>query len=150
MSAMMAILKMFHDRQSTYVSVLTTLQQIQNERRKWKKRARKYGKELRVAQHEIGGFMDALETCRQQFVSIVRERDANHDQIMQLTHERDDAMYLAQTRNNARVMAEIRAKVRENELLRQIEELQIDVHHLNNHINLIPHPILEYPMVGGP
>jgi len=27
MSAMMAILKMFHDRQSTYVSVLTALQQ---------------------------------------------------------------------------------------------------------------------------
>ena len=47
-------------------------------------------------------------------------------------------------------MAEIRVEVRENELLRQIEELQIDVHRLNNQINLIPHPILEYPMVGGP
>jgi len=50
--------------------------------------------------------MDALETRRQQFVSVVSERDANHDQIMQLTHERDDAVRLAQTRNNARVMAE--------------------------------------------
>ena len=65
MSAMMAILKMFHDRQGTYVSVLIALQQAQNERRKWQKCARKYGKELRVAQHEIGGFMDALETHRQ-------------------------------------------------------------------------------------
>jgi len=47
-------------------------------------------------------------------------------------------------------MAEIRAEIRENELLHQIEELQIDVHRLNNQINLIPYPILEYPMVGGP
>ena len=47
-------------------------------------------------------------------------------------------------------MAEIWAKIRENELLRQIEELQIDVHRLNNQINLIPHPILVYPVVGGP
>ena len=62
MSAMMDVLKMFHDRQSTYVSVLTALQRAQNERRKWQKRGHKYGKELRAAQHEIGGFMDALET----------------------------------------------------------------------------------------
>jgi len=34
MSAMMAILKMFHDRQGTYVGVLIALQQAQNERRK--------------------------------------------------------------------------------------------------------------------
>ena len=67
--------------------------------------------------------MDALETHRQQFVSAVRERDANHDQIMQLTCVRDDTIHLAQTRNNARAKAEIRAEVRENELLCQIEEL---------------------------
>ena len=67
--------------------------------------------------------MTALETRRQQFVSAVRERDANHDQIMQLSCERDKAIHLAQTRNNAWVMAEIQAEVRENELLRQIEEL---------------------------
>ena len=58
--------------------------------------------------------MDALESRRQQFVRVVRERDGNHDQIMQLTHERDDAIHLAQTRNHARVMVEIRAKIREN------------------------------------
>ena len=56
-------------------------------------------------------------------MSAIRERDANHDQIMQLTRERDDTIRLAQTRNNARVMAEIWAKVRENELLCQVEEL---------------------------
>ena len=75
----MAVLKMFYDRQSTYVSALTALQQAQNEHRKWKKCARKYGNELRAAQNEIGGFMNALETRRQQFVCAVRERDANHD-----------------------------------------------------------------------
>ena len=56
-------------------------------------------------------------------MSAVRERDANHDQIMQLTCEKDHTICLAQTRNNARVMAEIQAEVRENELLHQIEEL---------------------------
>jgi len=91
-----------------------------------------------------------LKNHRQQFVRVVRERDANHEQIMQLTHERDDALYLAQTRDNARIMTGIRAEIRENELLHQIEELQIDVHRLNNQINPIPHPIPVYPMVGGP
>ena len=47
-------------------------------------------------------------------------------------------------------MIGIRAEIRENELLRQIEELQIDVHRLNNQLNPIPHPILVYPVVGGP
>jgi len=67
--------------------------------------------------------MDALETRMQQFVSTIRERDGNHDQIMQLTREQDDAIRLAQTRNHARVMVEIRAEIRENELLHQIEEV---------------------------
>ena len=67
--------------------------------------------------------MDALETRMQQFVSTIRERDGNHDQIMQLTREQDDAIRLAQTRNHAWVMAEIQAKIKENELLCQIEEL---------------------------
>ena len=94
--------------------------------------------------------MSALENRRQQFIRVVRERDANHEQIMQLTHERDDALCLAQTRDNARIMTGIRAKIRENELLHQIEELQIDVHRLNNQLDPIPHPIPVYPVVGGP
>ena len=94
--------------------------------------------------------MSALENRRQQYVRVVRERDVNHQQILQLTHERDDALRLAQTRDNARVLTGIRAEIRENELLHQIEELQIDVHRLNNQINLIPHPILVYPVVAGP
>ena len=58
---------------------MIALQKVQNERRKWKKHARKYGKELRAAQNEIGGIIDALEAHMQQFVNVVRERDANHD-----------------------------------------------------------------------
>ena len=53
----------------------------------WKKRACKNGKELMTARNDIGGLMSALENSRQQFVRAVREIDANHDQIMQLTHE---------------------------------------------------------------
>ena len=94
--------------------------------------------------------MSALENRRQQFVSVVKERDVNQDRIMQLTHEQDDALRLAQIRDNARIMIGIQAEIRENELLRQIEELQIDVHRLNNQLNLIPHPIPMYPVVGGP
>ena len=69
---------------------------------------------------------------------------------MQLTHEWDEALRLAQIRDNARIMTGIRAEIRENELLHQIEELQIDVHRLNNQLNPIPHPIPVYPVVGGP
>ena len=69
---------------------------------------------------------------------------------MQLTSERDDALHLAQIRDNAKIMIGIRAKIWENELLHQIEELQIDVHRLNNQLNPIPRPIPVYPVVGGP
>jgi len=123
MSAMMVVLKMFQDHQGTYVSALIALRQALKEQLTWKKRACKNGKELRTAQNDIGGLMSALENRRQQFVRVVRERDANHEQIMQLTRERDDTLYLAQTRDNARIMTGIQAEVRENELLRQIEEL---------------------------
>jgi hypothetical protein len=46
-------------------------------------------------------------------------------------------------------MAGVQAEIRENKLLCQIEELQIDVHSLNNQANLISYPIPEYPMVAG-
>jgi hypothetical protein len=39
-------------------------------------------------------------------------------------------------------------KIRENELLRQIEKLYIDVHRLNILANPIPHPIPTYPNLG--
>ena len=83
---------------------MTALRQALNEQLKWKKRACKNGKELRIARNDIGGLMSALENRRQQYVRVVRERDVNHEKILQLTHERDDALCLAQTRDNARVM----------------------------------------------
>jgi len=86
---------------------LTALQQALKEQLTWKKHACKSGKEPRIAQNDIGGLMSALQNCRQQFVGVVRERDVNHDRIMQLTHERDDALRLAQTRDNARIMTGI-------------------------------------------
>ena len=150
MSAMMVVLNLFQDRPGTYVSALIALRQALKEQLTWKKHACKNGKELRTARNDIGGLMSALKNRRQQFVCVVRERDANHEQILQLTHERDDALRLAQIRDNARIMTGIRAEIRENELLHQIEELQIDVHRLNNQINPIPHPIPVYPVVGGP
>jgi len=66
MSAMMAVLKLFQDRQGTYVSAMIALRQALNEQLKWKKRACKNGKELRIAQNDIGGLMSALENHRQQ------------------------------------------------------------------------------------
>ena len=65
MSAMMAVLKLFQDRQGTYVGALTALRQALKEQLTWKKRAWKNGKELRTAQNDIDGLMSALENCRQ-------------------------------------------------------------------------------------
>ena len=42
---------------------------------------------------------------------------------MQLTCEQDEALRLAQIRDNARIMTGIQAEIWENELLRQIDEL---------------------------
>ena len=64
MSSMMTVLKMFHDHQGTYVSALIALQLAQKERRKWKKRAHKYGNKLMTAQNDVGGLMGALEARR--------------------------------------------------------------------------------------
>ena len=50
-------------------------------------------------------------------------------------------MRLAENREDARVRALFLAKIREGELITRIAELQLDVHHLNNIINSIPHPV---------
>ena len=65
MSAMMAVLKLFQDRQGTYVGALIALRQALKEQLMWKRRACKNGKELRTAQNDIGGLMSALENHRQ-------------------------------------------------------------------------------------
>jgi len=50
-------------------------------------------------------------------------------------------MRLAENREAARVRALVHAKIREEELISRIAELQLDVHRLNNIINPIPHPV---------
>ena len=46
------------------------------------------------------------------------------------------------------IMANHNAFQRENALQEQLEELQVEYHHLNNHLFLIPHPPLVYPNLG--
>ena len=60
---------------------------------------------------------------------------------MQMTREQDEAMCLAENRETARVRALFQAEVRAQELIHRIAELQLDVHHLSNVINPIPHPV---------
>ena len=50
-------------------------------------------------------------------------------------------MRLAENREAARVRALFQAELREQELIHQIAELQLDVHRLNNVINPIPQPV---------
>ena len=47
-------------------------------------------------------------------------------------------------------MANHNAFQRENALQEQLEELQVEYHHLNNCLFPIPHPIPRYPNAGGP
>ena len=61
--------------------------------------------------------------------------------MMQMTRERDVVMRLAENREAARVRALFHAEIREEELIHRIAKLQLDVHHLNNIINPIPHPV---------
>ena len=80
--------------------------------RKAKKRARKNGKKLQEAQHEVGRLKDAVNTRMQQFVRAIRERDHKHDQMMQLACEKEalqaQIVQLTQERDDAREVAEIR------------------------------------------
>jgi len=107
---------------------------------------------LRAAQHEIDNFRIALEARRRQFGLAVRERNAAQDELQGVRAERDDVICLAENREAARIRTIFQAarqatefEHREQELIRQIEELQIDVHRLNGIINPIipPAPALE-------
>ena len=69
---------------------------------------------------------------------------------MQLTQERDDAHEAAEIRHQGWIMANHNAFQRENVLQEQLEELQVEYHHLNNCLFPIPQPIPRYPNVGGP
>ena len=77
----------------------------------------------------------------------MRERNAVHTELQGVHAEMDNVIRLAENREAARIRTVFQAakqatefEHREQELIRQIEELQIDVHHLNNIINPIPPP----------
>ena len=75
MSAMMAVLKIYQSRDGSNSTIMAALREALDAQCKAKKRARKNGKKLQEAQHEVGRLMDAVNTRRQQFVRAVRERD---------------------------------------------------------------------------
>ena len=101
--------------------------------------------------------MTALEARWGQFVHGVAERDATRAELQDVHAERDEVIRLAETREVARIQTMFQAARqamgfdrREQELICQIEELQLDVHRLNNMVNLILPPALaveEYPNV---
>ena len=89
--------------------------------------------------------MIALEARRGQFVHAIAERDATRAELHGVHAERDDVIRLAETKEAARIRTLFQAArqaiefdQREQELKCQIEEFQIDVHHLNN----IENPII--------
>ena len=83
-----------------------------------------------------------MHARRNQVENAVRERNEVQARMMQMTRERDEAMCLAENREAARVRALFQAELREQELIHQIAELQLDVHRLHNVINPIPQPVL--------
>ena len=91
--------------------------------------------------------MTALEARWGQFVCAVAERDAAIAEVQGIHVERDEAIRLAETREAARIRTVFQAAKqatefdhREQELIRQVEGLQLDVHHLNNMVNPILPP----------
>ena len=88
--------------------------------------------------------MTALDACRRQFGCAIAERDAARAKLQGIHAGRDDVIHLAETREATRIRIVFQAARqaiefdrREQELIYQIEELQIDVHRLNNIINPI-------------
>ena len=89
MSVMMAILKIYQSRDGSNSSIMAALKEASDAQHKAKKHARKNGKKLQEAQHEVGRLMDAVNTRRQQFMRVVHERDHKHDQMMQLARKKE-------------------------------------------------------------
>ena len=74
----------------------------------------------------------------------MRERNATQAKLQGIHAEQDEVIHLAKNREAARIRTIFQAarqatefEQREQVLIRQIEELQIDVHRLNNIINPI-------------
>ena len=82
-------------------------------------------------------------------VNVAAQRDAATAELQDVRVERDEVIRLAETREAARIRTVFQAArqatefdCREQELIRQIEELQLNVHRLNNMVNPILPPAL--------
>ena len=66
---------------------MAALREALDAQRKAKKHARKNGKELEEARHEVGQLTEALNTLRQQFMRAIHEGEHKHEQMIQLARE---------------------------------------------------------------
>ena len=78
----MAVLKIYQSRDGSNSTIMAALREASDAQRKAKKRARKNGKELQEAWHEVGQLTEALNTLRQQFVWAVHEGEHKHEQMI--------------------------------------------------------------------
>jgi len=78
MSAMMAVLKFFSQREDIFAHVMVAIRQAQEMQQKSEKHARKFRKQARLlerAQKDRNDWEDIVEYRRQQGVKAIRERD---------------------------------------------------------------------------
>jgi hypothetical protein len=68
--------------------------------------------------------------------------------LEQVTRHRYEALKLVEERRQGWIRDRIHATERENYLNDRIEEGLIEIHHLNNERDPIPHPTLVYPDLG--
>ena len=85
----MAFRKIYQSRDGSNSTIMAVLREASDAQRKAKKHARKNGKELEEARHEVGQLTEALNTLRQQFVRAVHEGEHKHEQMIQLAHEKE-------------------------------------------------------------
>jgi len=166
MSAMIAVLKLFGQREDTYAQVMLAVRQTQDMQQKAEKHAHKFRKQARLleqAQKDRNDWEGIAEYCRQQWVKAIRERDHKQDQMSQLareretvqerlvqvTCERDTALRVSENRRWAWEMHRIQSLEWENYLQDQIEAGLVEIHRLNNLLHPIPRPVPMYPEEGA-
>ena len=78
----MVVLKIYQSRDGSNSTIMAALREASDAQCKAKKCARKNGKELQEARHEVGQLTEALNTLRQQFVWAVHEGEHKHEQMI--------------------------------------------------------------------
>ena len=94
MSALMAVLKLCRVRQNTLSSALDEAGKAMEAQHKFRLRARKYRRRANAcgrAQQEVDEIHGIANYRLQQWGQTARERDKLHNQLMNLTIERDEA-----------------------------------------------------------